>query len=33
MIVIGERSLKAPSLNLKIEVPFEVVPSGNIING
>jgi hypothetical protein len=30
---MGDKSLKAPSLNLKIEVPFEVVPSGNIIKG
>ena len=32
-IVIGAKSLKAPILKVKIDSPFDVVPSGNIIIG
>lgn len=31
--VKGDKSLKAPSLNFKRDFPFDVVPSGKIING
>jgi hypothetical protein len=33
IIVIGAKSLKAPFLNVNIDLPLEVVPSGNMANG
>jgi len=32
-IVNGAKSLKAPSLNLSNDFPFDVVPYGNMISG